>query len=178
MDDNYQPACPLLEEKESRKLVDKYGGGTTFAHPFIPYTCLSGAVTSGTLKFANREIVIKAASSFTESAQRLIPVPIGQGNVGLFATSADGTLQTGGAMTAVHLEGDDLEGGSYKFDILLDDHFLINPVSGGDTEDFLILGSRGDYTISGRLTGRGQIISPQPLGITFEVTGTVCLTEK
>jgi hypothetical protein len=172
IDDQFQPSCPLLEEKESRKLVDKFGGGTTFAHPFIPGTCLSGTVTSGTLQLDDEtEITIDTTASYTESAQRLFPVPDGQGSVNLFATSDDGSLQAGAAMTAVHLESEDE---NYKFDVLLDDHFLLTK-SGEDTEDFLIVGSRGDYKASGRLTGKGQIISVQPLGIMFEVSGTLCL---
>ena len=80
-------------------------------------------------------------------------------------------------MTAVHLEGEDEEGNSYKFDLLLDDHFLITTQSGEDTEDFLVIGSRGDYKkADGRLTGRGQIIQTDPLlGIMFKVSGTLCL---
>ena len=178
IDDQFQPSCPLLEKKESRKLVDKFGGGTTFAHPLIPGTCLSGAVTSGTLQLDDGiEIEIDTTTSYTESSQRLFPVPADQGYVNLFATSEDGTLQAGAAMTAVHLEGEDTDGKSYKFDLLLDDHFLLTQ-SGEDTEDFLIVGSRGDYTASGRLTGKGQIISQPPygpLGIMFEVRGTLCL---
>lgn len=177
LDDQFQPSCPLLEEKEYRKLVDKFGDGTTFAHPAIPGSCVSGTVTSGTLRLDDgSEIEIDTTASHTESAQRLFPVPSDQGGVNLFATSTDGTIQAGAAMTAVHLEGEDSEGGSYKFNLLLDDHFLITP-TGEDTEDFLIVGSNGDYKVSGRLTGKGQII-PQPpfgIGIMFEVTGTVCL---
>lgn len=174
IDDQYQSTCPLLEEKETRKLVDKFGGGTTFAHPVIPYTCLSGMVTGGMLQLENgSEIAIDTNASHTESAQRLFPVPDG---TGLFATSTYGTLQAGAAMTAIHLEGSDQAGGdNYIFDLLLDDHFLITPLDGKDTEDFLIVGSKGDHKFSGRLTGRGQIISQQPLGIMFEVTGTVCM---
>jgi hypothetical protein len=175
IDDQFQLSCPLLEEKESRKLVDKFGGGTTFAHPFIPGTCLSGAVTSGMLLLDDgTEIEIDTTASYTESSQRLFPVPSDQGDVNLFATSEDGTLQAGAAMTAVHLEGEDTNGDSYKFDLLLDDHFLLTQF-GEDTEDFLIVGSSGDYKASGRLTGKGQIISQQPLGIMFEVSGTLCL---
>jgi hypothetical protein len=175
VDDQLQLSCPLLEEKESRKLVDKFGVGTTFAHPAIPGSCLSGIVTNGTLRLEDgSEIQIDALASHTESAQRLFPVPSDQGGVNLFATSADETLQAGAAMTAVHLEGEDTNSNSYKFDLLLDDHFLLTQY-GEDTEDFLIVGSKGDFKVSGRLTGKGQIISQQPLGIMFEVTGTVCM---
>lgn len=177
IDDQFQPSCPLLEEKKSRRLVNKFGDGATFAHPFIPGTCLSGTVTSGTLQLdGETEITIDTTASYTESAQRLFPVPVsqGQGSVGLFATSEDGSLQAGAAMTAVHLESEDK---NYKFDLLLDDHLLVTQ-SGEDTEDFLIVGSRGDYKASGRLTGKGQIISQpptHPLGIMFKVSGTLCL---
>ena len=37
---SFDDTCPLLEEKELRKLVDKFGAGTTFAHPQIPGFCL------------------------------------------------------------------------------------------------------------------------------------------
>jgi hypothetical protein len=73
-------------------------------------------------------------------------------------------------MTAVHLEGEDT-----SIDLLVDDHFLIQPATGEDTENFLILGAKGDYKVSGRLTGRGQIIGVAPLSIAFDITGPVCL---
>jgi hypothetical protein len=74
------PTCPLLEKKELRKLVDKFGAGTVFAHPAIPGTCLSGTVDSASLEFLdnNSEIEINPSLSYTESAQRLFPVPNGQ----------------------------------------------------------------------------------------------------
>jgi len=176
LDDQHQPTCPLLEEKASRKLVEKFGAGTTFAYPLIPGFCLSGTVTEGTLTLDDETvIIIDPTASYTESAQRLFPVPTGQeilpppDVLGLFATSDDGTLQVGAAMTAAHLRGEGL-----KLDLLLDDRFLITG-TGEDMEDFLIVGSKGDYKASGRLTGIGQVFSQFPLGISFEVSGTVCL---
>lgn len=178
LDNQWLPNCPLLEEKKLRKLVDRFGVGTMFAHPVIPGFCLSGIVNGGTLQFIDRDTVVQidTDSSYSESAQRLFPVPVNQGGVNLFAASSDGTLQAGAAMTAIHLEGVDDAGDSYEFDVLLDDHFLVTS-SGEDTEDFLVVGSRGDYKVSGRLTGRGQIISqPQePLKIEFQIEGFVCL---
>lgn len=165
----YQSTCPLLENKALRKFVDKFAVGTVFAHPAIPYTCLSGEIEEGTIEIYEETVDIDAMNSYSESAQRLSPVPLAQGGISLFATSGDGTLKTGAAMTAVHLEA-----GDYTFDLLVDDHFLLTD-SGEDTEDFSIVGSKGDYKVSGRLTGRGQIISQEPLGIQFTVTGNICL---
>jgi len=175
LDNQFQPVCPLLEDKKSRKLVDRFGKGATFAHPAIPGTCLSGTIINATLQLDDgTEIIIDPEESYTESAQRLFPVPSDQGAINLFATSTDGTFQAGAAMTAMHLEGNDEEGEDYEFDLLLDDHFLVTP-TGEDTEDFLIVGSKGDYKLRGRLTGQGQVISQWPLGIIFQVTGAVCL---
>jgi len=175
LNSQFQPVCPLLENKESRKLVNKFGSGTIFAHPAIPGTCLSGTVTSGAFQFNDgTEITLNPAASYTESAQRLLPVPSTQGNINLFATSADSTIQAGAAMTVMHLEGSDTDGTNYEFNILLDDHFLVT-ATGEDTEDFLILGSDGENNISGRLAGKGQVVNPWPLKILFNVTGTVCL---
>ena len=124
----------------------------------------------------SKTIQIDTENSYSESAQRLFPVPLVQGGVNLFAASSDGTLQAGAAMTAIHLEGEDENDDSYEFDVLLDDHFLVTS-SGEDTEDFLVIGSRGDYQVKGRLTGRGQIISQpkEPLEIQFQIDGFVCL---
>ncbi len=167
--------CPLLEKKKLRKLLNRFGVGATFAYPSIPGTCLSGTIAEGTLQLDNgREIEIDPTASYTESAQRLFPVPDDQGGVNLFASSMDETLQAGAAMTAMHLEGKDSHGVDYKLDLLLDDHFLITP-AGEDVEDFLIVGSKGHYKVGGRLAGKGRIISAQPLGIIFEIAGPVCL---
>jgi hypothetical protein len=167
--------CPLLEKKRPRRLLNKFGVGATFAYPFIPDTCLSGTIAEGTLQLDDgSEIEINPTESYTESAQRLFPVPDDQGGVNLFASSMDETLQAGAAMTALHLEGEDSQGVDYILDLLLDDHFLVTP-TGEDTEDFLIVGSKGNFNVRGRLTGKGQIISAQPLGIIFEIAGPVCL---
>lgn len=171
----FQPTCPLLEEKELLKLVEKFGAGTTFAHPAVPYTCLSGVVSGGTLVGSKiGTIEIDPATSYSESAQRLIPVPSDQGEVNVFATSTDYSLQAGAAMTVVHLEGANQDGDDYVFDLVLDDHFLLT-ATGEDTEDFLVVGSKGEYEVSGRLTGKGQVVSLQPLEISFEITGQVCV---
>ena len=161
-----------------------FGAGTVFAYPLVPFTCLSGTVDpGGTIEFRGKTITIDPAASYSESAQRLFPVPTDQGGVGVIASSRDNpaTLQAGAAMTALHLEGEDSNGKRYRFDLLADDHFLLNPqptdqgVVVEDTEDFLIVGSRGTHRVRGRLTGRGRIISEQPLGIDFEISGTVCI---
>jgi hypothetical protein len=71
--------CPLLQDKNLRKLVNKFGVGTTFAYPAITGTCLSGTVNNGgTLEIADGPIIsIDAAKSYSQSAQRLFPVPNG-----------------------------------------------------------------------------------------------------
>jgi hypothetical protein len=83
-------------------------------------------------------------------------------------------------MTVVHLEGTKNRGGMVKLDLVLDDHSLLSPPQstntyGEDTEDFNVVGSKGDYKVSGRLTGNGQITSPYPLTVDFTISGTVCL---
>lgn len=167
--------CPLLEKKGPRNFLNRFGVGATFAYPFIPGTCLSGTIEEGTLQFDNgSKIEFDPTASYTESAQRLFPVPNDQGGVNLFASSVDETLQVGTAMTALHLKGEDSQGVDYILNLLLDDHFLLTP-TGEDTEDFLIVGSRGSYNVRGRLSGKGQIISAEPLGIIFEIAGPVCL---
>jgi hypothetical protein len=146
---------------------------------------LSGTVSGGTLEIASVpriSIAIAGGTSYSESAQRLFPVPDGQGfnpfdlndtgSPNLFALSANGSLQAGAAMTVLHLEEDD-GGESVKLDLVLDDHFLVS--GSADTEDFNIVGSKGDYKVSGRLTGTGQILLLDPLTVEFTISGTVCL---
>lgn len=187
-----QNDCPLLDDPKLLKLVNKFGVGTTFAYPAIPGTCLSGTVSDGTLEIKGEPTIhidIDAAS-YSQSAQRLFPVPngqgypIGTGSPNLFAWSTDWdiqnelppSLQAGAAMTVVHLEGTKNTGGMVELDLVLDDHFLVSGLTGADTEDFNVVGSKGDYKVSGRLTGNGQIIlDPSLLIVDFAISGTVCL---
>ena len=176
-----QPTCPLLEDKELRKLVNKFGAGTTFAFPdtnyLEGYSCLSSMELDGELLLENDLDNPVALQGYSESGQRLFPVPDPGEPEGqtqdVFVTSADGTLQGGAAMTAVHLKGED----GTSFDVLLDDHFFITPFT-GDTEDFIVVGSRGDYEVSGRLSGQGVILSETPLIIDLVISGFVCLTDN
>ena len=173
--DGAESTCPLLEDKELRKLVEKFGSGSTFAYPSIPYSCLSGEITGATLAGDNLGTVnFDPTLSYSESAQRFFPVPSDQGDVSIFALSRDATLQAGAAMTAVHLEGVDEDGEVFRLDLLLDDHFLVND-TGEDVEDFLVLGSAGPHKVHGRLTGQGQVLSVFPLIIDFEISGQVCV---
>jgi hypothetical protein len=133
---------------------------------------LSGSIESGTLEVGTTVYEIDPFASFTESAQRLFPVPGGQA---LFAVSTDETLQAGAAMTLLHLEGASQSPGTpLKLDILLDDHFLLDPF-GVDAEDFNVVGSKGTYDVLGRMSAQGQVLSPFPLIVSFEISGDVCL---
>lgn len=183
--DKSATSCPLLEKKRLRKLVDRFGAGTTFAHPVIPGFCLSGKVTSGTLALEDgTEFEIDPTTSYSESAQRLFPVPPvppvlpipgDPGGVDLFAIPADESLQVGAAMTALYLEGTDASGTFMKLYLLLDDRFLVKTLSGEDAEDFHIVGSKGAYKVRGRLAGHGNIVGTDPLHLSFKITGLVCL---
>lgn len=186
MDEAYQPICPLLEDRNLADLVGRFGVGSTFAYPAIPFTCMTGTVLSGTLNFGTRrEIAISATESYSESAQRLLPVPTGQGyplGLGrdLFAVSTDGppaSLQAGAAMTAFHLEAEPGSQPDINLDLLLDDHFILSS-TGEDVEDFNIIGSRGDFEVSGRWSGVGQILNQEPLLVKYEVSGSLCLKRR
>lgn len=186
--------CPLLLDKEPRELINKFGVGTAFAYPAIPGTCLSGSLDAtppSTLTVGGVEYQLDPELSYSESAQRLFPVPDGQGFP--IGTDFDGSsvtylggspnllaldeanipadLQAGAAMTVFHLEG---TGGSFSLDLISDDHFLLNP-DGDDVEDFHVIGSAGDGLASGRFTGNGRTIRVSPLTISFEISGRVCL---
>ena len=186
-----QPAaegCPLLEDKELRKLVDKFAPQTTFAYPLIDQsyglrTCFTGVVTDGSLTLnyseGNRP-KLTITEGRTESAQRLFPVP---GGSNVYAASTDGgqtgfsppSLQAGAAMTAVDLVVTGEDGKEQALNLLIDDHFLVIPTESAvtDTEDFNIVGSAGRL-VSGRLRADGIITGAGP---TFELTvdGTICL---
>ncbi|MFZ0790133.1 MAG: hypothetical protein WAM94_10975, partial [Chromatiaceae bacterium] len=154
--------CPLLENKESSKLVGKYGETTLFAFSIgIPYTCFEGGVSGAITYLSSGSTDLVSGTAL--SAQRLFPVPTEQSldvNFGLAAESVDLSLQAGAAMTALSLT----IGGS-KVALLVDDHFLATPVTDADgqitgvndTEDFRIAGSSGAMQISGRLAGRGSL---------------------
>lgn len=172
-------ACPLLQQKRLRKLVDKYAFGTLFAYPTAPGSCISGAITSGSVTTAEGSTNVTGT---TESAQRIfaeasaVHAPLG----GLFlpGASMSGTqFISGAAMTAVSLEG--AGDSKFKLELLLDDRFTIK-LDGFpfvNTEDFNIVGSEGRPAV-GRLLGIASIAGDPtaPLvDVPFSVTGTICL---
>ena len=72
-------------------------------------------------------------------------------------------------MTIVSLRGDDLE-----MDIVLSDRFTVDLSNGLDTEDFLVVGSKGDFRrVRGRLSGSAY--SKLPDETTFGVSGAICV---
>lgn len=168
--------CPLLDDKEIYKVVEKFAVGTLFAWRLgIPNTCFSGSV-GGTLTYNG---IISNVSGEAQSAQRIFPVSANDvpATPGLFAVSTDGTLSAGAALTALRLSIDNKEA-----IILSDDRFLSNQF-GRDAEDFLIIGSSGDLRFNGRLSGSAQLIPDFPnegdLSISFDdISGSVCVKDK
>ncbi len=186
---NTETFCPLLEDKESKKLVEKFGETTLFAFSIgIPYTCFSGEV-SGFITYPSSGST-QLVGGTALSAQRLFPVPMEQSpddsGLGLAAASGDTTLQAGTAMTGLSLTI-----GYDKVSLLVDDHFLATPDSESpsgaiDTEDFRIAGSSGALQISGHLAGRGSLAfaatpsgQPYVAAIDFDdISGFVCVKPK
>ncbi len=170
--------CPLLEEKELRKLVDRYLTGSVFAHPLVPGTCLSGVITEGSVTMEGAQTAVVGR---TESAQRFFPeaaaVNPGRGGLLLLGLSEDGTqFMAGAAATVVTLQGADSD---LNFRLVLDDRFSVSLSDGfpfADTEDFNVVGAEG-VSARGRLTGTAYLYSPIPpiVDAAFTVEGSICL---
>lgn len=162
-------ACPLLDDRELRKLVDKFGTGYTFAGPG---TCMSGTILSGsTITAGGKQIAVQGS---TESAQRYLPEGAAvYGSPSLFLDG--GGFISGAAMTVVSLS---LSNPKSALTLVLDDRFTINKTSGLDTEDMLVLGSSGNFAATGRLVATGYSI-PDEYGSThlspLSVSGTLCM---
>lgn len=179
--------CPLLKKKELRKLVDKFGVGSIFAYPAVPGTCLSGTGLNGSIVIHgdhdhDRDVSIEVTGGYSESAQRLFPEAEAlDGNSPLFingSTMGGIPFVSGSAMTVVSLTGDD----DFNMTLVLDDRFSINfsiyPFV--DTEDFLIVGTKGIYEAKGRLNGTAKILAPPPAlleNVEFKIFGKICLKE-
>ncbi len=170
-------ACPLLEDKKLRQLVDENMFGTVFFYPAVPGTCVSGVIQEGsTIDIGEGP---EAVTGYTESAQRFFPdgASVNPSGGGLFlaGTSQDGIpFASGAAATAVSLE---TAKEKFKLTVLVSDRFTVNGLTGIDTEDFEVIGaSKGDAI--GRLTGIAQITAPPPAPIfeaPFQVQGQVCI---
>jgi len=169
--------CPLLQDRELRKLVDRTATGYTFAYPAVPGSCMSGSVTSGTITLPNQAPI--PVSGRTESAQRFLPEAAalyGPAALPLFING--GSFVSGAAMTVVSLRQSNSK---LTLNLVLDDRFTINYAAGApfpDTEDLLVVGSSGNFSVTGRLTGTAQIIpntdgsvAPSP----FSVAGMLCM---
>jgi hypothetical protein len=168
--------CPLLEQKELRKLVDKNLSGTVFAYPLVPGTCVSGTITEGTIKTDEGTVNV---SGTTESAQRFFPEALAVnpsgGGVFLAAFSQDNIpFASGAAATIVSVQGVDLD-----LQLVLSDRFSLKldsfPII--DTEDFEVVGAEG-ASATGRLTGIAEIYQFPPEAIDnaqFTVQGQICI---
>lgn len=169
--------CPLLTDKNLRKLVDKYFFGTAFAYPAVPGTCLSGRNLTGTVGSV-------AVTGSTESAQRFFPeaAAIDGANGGLAMTGFSdltGVMSlpffSGAAATVVSLQGESLD-----MTLVLSDRFTVNLATGEDTEDFEVVGADG-ASVTGRLQGQASITSAhgEPFqDVPFSVSGPICIKSK
>jgi hypothetical protein len=170
--------CPLLEDRELRKLVEKFGTGSTFAYPAVPGTCVSGTGLSGSITLLQRGTIIEV-EGYSESAQRLFVEAEAVGD-SLFISgiNEDGKpFASGAAMTVVSLQGVDSD---LNLDLVLADRFTIDYSTYPflDTEDFSVAGSKGDWAVAGRLSGSAQIfdVPPEPIrDAPFNVSGYLCL---
>lgn len=179
--------CPLLEEPKLRKLVEKFGPGSIFAYPAIPGTCVSGEYLEGTIRLLKTQQVIHV-EGFSESAQRMFVEAEVFGNplslTGIADTSdpqQPKAFASGAAMTIVALKGID---SCFNLNLVLADRFTLD-YSGLDsgepvvsTEDFLVVGARGDLRVTGRLKGTAYInaLPGEPLvNEPFSVSGTICV---
>lgn len=180
--------CPLLDNRNSLNMVNRYFPGTKFANtanPNIP-TCVSGTSTTETTKKST--IIIGGKSRyevnvFTESAQRLSENLMYENNDGLVITgNVDPTLGflAGGGVTFVRVES--TKGGNISAYLLLDDSFTTYFTEDAyplDKEAFTIMGAGGKFQDArGRLQGEGDMYPTQPPGLfsipDFHVTGEFC----
>ena len=170
--------CPILEDEDLRKLVDRNLTGSEFAYPAVPGTCLSGIVTGGTVMTKNKTIQVTGT---TESAQRFFPEALSvnpsRGGVFMIGATEDGIpFASGAAATIVSLEGVDSD---FNLKLVLSDRFTLKldefPIR--DTEDLEVVGSdKGKAT--GRLTGIAFVeqFPPDPIqNAQFDVEGQICI---
>ena len=177
------PDCPLLEDNRLRRLVNRFGTGNVFAYPAAPGTCVSGTGLTGTITFLGNGTSINVVG-YSESAQRLFTEAdaIDSQSSPLFIaglTDALTPFASGAAMTVVTLQND-LTEDPFEMTIVMEDRFSLDLSSYPfiDTEDFRIIGSRGDKKAIGRLTGTAEIYLPPPLPLNqvpLTVSGAVCV---
>lgn len=171
--------CPLLENKDLRRYVNKFGVGSTFAYPAVPGTCMSGTNLVGTLTVPGRTPI--EVTGYTRSAQMQFAEAEEVGDLLMIAGISQTGIPfaSGAAMTVASLRGRTVP---LKLDLVFSDRFTVDysprvpPFI--DTEDFVIVGSGGDLSALGRLTGKATIEQAPGLPISdalLEVTGTICL---
>ena len=93
----------------------------------------------------------------------------------MFVVDSGGAFASGAAMTVVLLSGisDD-----FSLTLVLADRFTVNNDTNINTEDFLVVGSKGDYQAVGRLAGDASVQNPAFLvSDELKLSGTVCLKE-
>lgn len=171
------PDCPALEDRSTRRLIDYYTVGATYAYPAVSGTCLVGSGLTGviTLLRSGHKILVEGSSA---SAQRLFPEAQAIDN-GLLISGANssGPFASGAATSVVTLKG---TSEWFYLQIVTEDRFTLDysqfPVQ--DVEEFTILGSWGFRKVIGRLVGNAAIHSgpTDPISNeTFNIAGTVCM---
>lgn len=172
--------CPLLEDNELRRLVNKFGNGNVFPYPDQPQpgldTCVSGSNLTGTVTWLDSGDVIQV-NGYSESAQRFFAEAGAIGNP-LFISGTTDTqvpFASGAAMTVAVLTGND-----FDLKLVLDDRFTVDYSSYPfvDKETFLVIGSKGDFKARGRLLGSADVYSTPGNPLANEplsLSGTICL---
>ena len=170
--------CPLLEDPGLRSLVDSHAEGSHFAYPSVPGTCVSGRQLTGTVVVEGKQV--HQVQGFSESAQRFFAEGVALGNAALVTGLSDTgkRFASGAALTFVSMQSTN---SSLKLEVLMSDRFTIDysvqPFV--DTEDFVIVGHRGNARVAGRLTGVA-LVSAQPgqpiQSAPIRITGRICLS--
>ncbi|MCG8614219.1 MAG: hypothetical protein MI864_27220 [Pseudomonadales bacterium] len=175
--------CPLLQNSDLRKQVDKHAYGTTFAFPAVPGTCLSGKSLDGTLTFSDGSVVY-IDGGFTESAQRFFPEAGAMDLTSLFMTGITGAGKpfiSGAAMTIMNMQGEK-NGEPFTLELVMDDRFTLDlshaPFFTLDAEEFNILDATGGRSAVGRISATALVYGMPPAPIVnaeFEMQGSFCL---
>lgn len=169
--------CPMLEDRSTRRLVNRFAVGSEYAYPAVPGTCLVGSNVTGQVTLLNSGHRILVEGS-TASAQRLFPEAKAIDN-GLFVSGMNlaGPFGSGATTSVVTLVG---TSEFFFVQIVTEDRFTIDysAYPAKDTEEFTILGSRGVRNVIGRLVGTADIHTGpnEPVANeTVNITGNVCM---
>lgn len=174
---SHVPDCPVLEERSTRRLIERYTVGATYAYPAVPGTCLVGSGLTGviTMLDTGHKILVEGE---TASAQRIFPEAQAVDN-GLFVSGVNqnGPFASGATTSVVTLWG---TSEWFFVQIVTEDRFTIDysTFPAPDVEEFTILGSRGYRTVTGRLVGTSAFHTgpTEPISNeTVNIGGTVCM---